>query len=151
MSKISNKINIENRRARFEYQIIETYVAGIVLKGTEIKSIRESKAALSDSYCQFVGNELFIRNMHIAEYTDASFYQHSPTRERKLLLSKQELSKLMKKVNEGGLTIIPLKLFITDKGFAKVEIALCKGKKLHDKREDIKKKDIERELGRRLK
>lgn len=122
-----------------------------MLKGTEIKSIRESKAALSDSYCQFVGNELFIRNMHIAEYTDASFYQHSPTRERKLLLSKQELSKLMKKVNEGGLTIIPLKLFITDKGFAKVEIALCKGKKLHDKREDIKKKDIERELGRRLK
>jgi SsrA-binding protein len=151
VSKISNKINIENRRARFECQILETFTAGIVLKGTEIKSIRESKAALSDSYCQFVGNELYIRNMHIAEYTDASFFQHSPTRERKLLLNKTELLKLKKKTNESGLTIIPLKLFITDKGFAKVEVALCKGKKLHDKREDIKKKDIEREIGRKFK
>ena len=148
MAKLSNTINIENRRAKFDYQFLDTLVAGLVLKGTEIKSIREGKAGLSDSYCYFRNDELFVKNLHISEYTDASFYQHEALRERKLLLSRQELNKLLKKVKDQGLTVIPTRLFINDKGFAKIEIALAKGKKLYDKRDDIKKKDIEREMNR---
>ena len=146
MAKLSNTINIENRRARFDYQFLDTLVAGLVLKGTEIKSIREGKAGLSDSYCYFRNDELFVKNLHISEYADASFYQHEALRERKLLLSRQELNKLLKKVKDQGLTVIPTRLFINDKGFAKMEIALAKGKKLYDKRDDIKKRDIEREM-----
>jgi SsrA-binding protein len=151
MPKLSNKINIENRRAKFDYQFLETYTAGLVLKGTEIKSIREGKANLNESYCYFKNNELYIKNMHITEYSEASFYNHEPMRERKLLLNRQELNKLIKKVKDQGLTIIPIRLFINDKGFAKIDIALSKGKKMFDKREDIKKRDIEREEGRKLK
>ncbi|MBK6521190.1 MAG: SsrA-binding protein SmpB [Sphingobacteriaceae bacterium] len=151
MPKLSNKINIENRRARFDYQFIEQFTAGIVLQGTEIKSIREGKAGLSDSYCYFRGGELYIKNLHITEYSEASFKNHEPLRERKLLLSKTELRKLEGKLKDRGLTIIPVRLFLSDRGFAKVDIALAKGKKEFDKREDIKKKDAEREVGRKLK
>ncbi len=151
MPKLNNKINIENRRARFDYQFLETFTAGLVLTGTEIKSIREGKAGLSDSYCYFKNDELFIKNMHVTEYSEASFYNHEPTRERKLLLNRIELNKLSKKVKDQGLTIIPVRLFINDKGFAKLEIALAKGKKQFDKRDDIKKRDIEREIGRKVK
>lgn len=151
MPKLSNTVNIENRRAKFEYQFLETHTAGIVLKGTEIKSIREGKAGLADSYCYFRNNELFIRNFHITEYSEASFYNHEPMRERKLLLTRQELSKLQKKIKDQGLTIIPVKLFIGDKGFAKLVIALAKGKKAFDKREDIKKRDLQKELNRQFK
>ena len=150
MAKLSNTINIENRRARFDYQFLDTFVAGLVLKGTEIKSIREGKAGLSDSYCFFKNDELFVKNLHIAEYSDASFYQHEALRERKLLLNRQELNKLSKKVKDQGLTIVPTKLFINEKGYAKLEIALAKGKKLFDKRDDIKKRDVERELNRKF-
>ncbi|MBA3683555.1 MAG: SsrA-binding protein SmpB [Bacteroidetes bacterium] len=150
MAKLSNTINIENRKAKFDYQFLDTLVAGMVLRGTEIKSIRAGKAGLSDSYCYFRNEELFVRNLHIAEYEDASFYQHEALRERKLLLTKQELSKLLKKVKDQGLTVIPTRLFVNEKGFAKMEIALAKGKKLFDKRDDIKKRDIEREMSRKF-
>ena len=150
MPKLSNTVNIENRRARFDYQFLDMLVAGMVLKGTEIKSIREGKAALSDSYCFFKNDELYVKNLHITEYSEASFSNHDPLRERKLLLNKQELNKLIKKIKDQGLTIIPVRLFINEKGFAKLEIALAKGKKLFDKRDDIKKKDIEREMNRKF-
>jgi len=149
--KLSNKINIENRRARFDYQFLEQFTAGIVLQGTEIKSIREGKAGLSDSYCYFRRGELYIKNLHITEYSEASFKNHEPLRERKLLLSKTELRKLEGKLKDQGLTIIPVRLFLSDRGFAKVDVALAKGKKEFDKRQDIKKKDAEREIGRKLK
>lgn len=151
MPKLSNTVNIENRRAKFEYQFLETLTAGIVLKGTEIKSIREGKAGLADSYCYFKNNELFIRNFHISEYTEASFYNHEPMRERKLLLTKTEINKLLKKIKDQGLTIIPVKLFISEKGFAKLNIALARGKKEFDKRDDIKKRDLQKELNRQFK
>ncbi len=150
MAKISNTVNIENRRAKFDYQFLETYTAGLVLKGTEIKSIREGKAGLADSYCFFKNDELYVRNFHITEYADASFYNHEPLRERKLLLNRQELNKLLKKVKDQGLTLVPVKLFINEKGFAKMNIALAKGKKAFDKRDDIKKKDLEREMNRKF-
>jgi SsrA-binding protein len=150
VAKISNTINIENRKAKFDYQFLDVLTAGLVLKGTEIKSIREGKAGLADSYCYFKNDELFIKNFHITEYADASFYNHEPLRERKLLLSKQELNKWLKKVKDSGLTIVPIKLFINEKGYAKLNIALAKGKKAFDKRDDIKKRDIEREMNRKF-
>ncbi len=150
MAKISNTVNIENRRAKFDFQFLDTFTAGLVLKGTEIKSIREGKAGLADSYCFFRNDELFVRNLHIGEYKNASFYKHDPLRERKLLLSRQELNKLLKKVKDQGLTIVPVKLFISDNGYAKLNIALAKGKKEFDKRDDIKKRDIEREMNRKF-
>lgn len=150
MPKLSNTVNIENRRAKFDYQFLDQLTAGLVLKGTEIKSIREGKAALSDSYCYFRNGELYVKNMHITEYSEASFANHDPVRERKLLLTKNELNKLEKKIKDQGLTIIPIRLFINEKGFAKLTIALAKGKKLFDKRQDIKKKDIEREMSRKF-
>ena len=150
MAKISNTSNIENRKAKFDYQFLDVLTAGLVLKGTEIKSIREGKAGLADSYCYFKNDELFIKNFHITEYADASFYNHEPLRERKLLLSKQELNKWLKKVKDSGLTIVPIKLFINEKGYAKLNIALAKGKKAFDKRDDIKKRDIEREMNRKF-
>ncbi len=146
---ISNsRINIRNKRATFDYEIIEKYVAGIQLAGTEIKSIRQGKASLVDSYCYFVNGELWIKGMHIAEYFYGTYNNHQPVRERKLLLTKKELQKIERKTKESGLTIIPLRLFLTDRGWAKVEIALAKGKKRHDKRETLKLKDAKREMDR---
>ncbi len=147
-SRFSNNINIKNRQARYEYEFIDTYVAGLVLKGTEIKSIREGKVNLNDGYCYFNDEELFIKGMHISPYAQGSFYNHVSTRERKLLLNKKELKKLRTKMNEKGLTIVPVRLFVTARGLAKLEIALAKGKKLHDKRDSIKEKDAKREMSR---
>ncbi len=149
-AKLLNNVNIENRRAKFDYQFLEKLVAGMVLTGTEVKSIREGKAALSDSYCYFRNGELYIKNMHIAEYSEGTHYNHEPNRERKLLLSKAELNKLQKKLKDQGLTVIPIRLFISQSGYAKLEIALAKGKKEFDKRESIKKRDTEREINRKL-
>jgi len=130
-----------NKKASYEYFIIEKYTAGIVLTGTEIKSIRQGKVNFVDSYCFFKGTELWIKNLHIAEYKYGSYNNHEPKRERKLLLKKRELIKIKNKVKEKGITIIPLKLFINEKGLAKIEISLAKGKKLYDKRESIKLKE----------
>ena len=146
-----NPINIKNKRASFEYSFIDKYIAGMQLTGTEIKSVRESKVNLSDGFCIFINGELWVRNMHIAEYTEGTHYNHEPKRDRKLLLNKQELRNLSSKLKDKGLTIVPLRLFINENGFAKLEIALSKGKKLFDKREGIKRKDVERELSRKLK
>jgi SsrA-binding protein len=148
---ILKKIEIKNRRAGFDYSFIEKYTAGMVLVGTEIKSIRLGKAALVDSYCYFRNGELFVKNMNISEYTEGNVYNHEPNRERKLLLGKKELGKLEKKLKDQGLTIIPVSLFTSDSGYAKLEIALAKGKKLFDKRDDIKTKDLNREMARRIK
>lgn len=148
---LEKEISIKNRRASFDYAFIEKYIAGLVLLGTEIKSIRLGKASLVDSYCYFRGGELYVRNMHISIYTEGNVYNHEPTQERKLLLNKKELVKLEKKLKDQGLTIIPVSLFTSKTGYAKLEIALAKGKKLFDKREDIKTKDISRELQRKLK
>lgn len=147
-ARFSNNINIKNKRAGYEYEFLDKYTAGIVLKGTEIKSIREGKANLVDSYCYFGGEELFVKGLHISPYSQGSFYNHEATRERKLLLNKKELKKLLSKTNEKGLTVIPVRLFITGRGFAKLEIALAKGKKIHDKRDSIKEKDVKKEMAR---
>ncbi|MCC5930359.1 MAG: SsrA-binding protein SmpB [Cyclobacteriaceae bacterium] len=148
MSEFQKTVNIKNRKASFEYQFIDKFTAGIVLTGTEVKSVRESKVNLQHAYCTFKKDELYIREMHISPYKLAAHYNHEATRERKLLLNRQELKKLMAKSQEKGLTIIPVRLFINDRGLIKIEIALAKGKKLYDKREDIKQKDIKREMAR---
>ena len=143
------KINIQNKRAKFEYNLLDKYVAGIVLTGTEIKSIRNNKASLSNSFCEFNDkNELFVVNMLIEEYENESNYNHKPKQSRKLLLNKNELNKLLKEVKNSGLTIIPIKLFINENGFAKIQISLAKGKKLFDKREVIKERDSNRNIDR---
>ena len=144
------KIDIRNRKAYHDYEIIEKYIAGMSLTGSEIKSIRQGKASLADAYCKFIGDELFVL-MRIAEYEQGGAFGHDPDRKRKLLLRKSELKRLKKKVQEKGLTIVPLRLFINDRGWAKLEIALVRGKKLHDKREDIKRRDQKRELDRERK
>ena len=144
-------VNIKNRRATFDYAILDTYTAGIQLYGTEIKSIRESKASLTDTYCQFVGNELWVKQMHIAEYRFGSYANHEAKRDRKLLLTKRELRKLQRQVQDTGKSIIPLRLFINEKGLAKMEIALCQGKHAYDKRQSIRERDDKRELDRVLK
>ena len=142
-------INIQNKRASFEYELLDQYNAGIVLTGTEIKSIRNSKATITDSFCEFNdNNELFVINMSIEEYSFGTRYNHKPKESRKLLLNKKELTKLNKDSKNSGLTIVPLKLFINEKGFAKMRIALAKGKKLYDKRENIKDRDNKRALER---
>lgn len=146
--RFSDDINIKNKRAKYEFEFIDTYLAGLVLKGTEIKSIREGKVNLQDGHCYFKQGELFVKNVHISPYTQGSFYNHTEDRERKLLLKRQELNKLESKMNEKGLTIIPLRLFINDRGIAKMEIALARGKKLHDKRDSIKERDVKREMDR---
>ncbi|MAZ54300.1 MAG: SsrA-binding protein [Flavobacteriales bacterium] len=144
-------VNIQNKRARFEYNILDKYVAGLQLSGTEIKSIRNSKVNLSDSFCSFKDNELYVIGMHIDEYEFGNYTNHSPKRERKLLLNRNELDKIRKKIVDSGLTVIPLCLFINDKGWAKIEIAVAKGKKLHDKRNTIKDRDIQRDIERAIK
>ena len=146
---MQKKINIQNKRARFEYEIIDQYTAGLVLTGTEIKSIRESKASIAESFCEFnERGELFAVNMYIEEYLYGTHYNHKPQSSRKLLLNKKELKKLNKQVKNVGLTIVPLKLFITDKGYAKMIVALARGKKLYDKRDTLKDRDNKRNLDR---
>lgn len=146
-----NKIDIKNRKASFEYSFIDKYVAGMQLTGTEIKSVREGKANINEGFCVFNRDELYIRNMHIAHYFNGTYNNVEEKRDRKLLLNRHELKKLQGKLKDQGLTIVPLRLFINEKGYAKLEIALAKGKKLFDKREDIKKKDIDREMSRKMK
>lgn len=145
-AEFQNNVSIKNRRAYYEYEILDTYTAGMVLKGSEIKSIRLGKASLPEGYCYIEKGELWIKNMHIAEYEQGGYANHDSRRNRKLLLKKGEIEKLKKKTEEKGLTIIPLKLFISSRGFAKLEVGLAKGKKLFDKRQDIKSKDTKKEL-----
>jgi len=149
--KPQNNINIKNKKAYFEFEILETFTAGIQLQGTEIKSIREGKAGLVDSYCQFFGGELYVKNMHIAEYFFGNLQNHEAKRERKLLLNKKELRKLDRKVRETGLTIVPLRLFLNEKGYAKIDVGLAKGKKIYDKRESLKENDSKRDIDRAMK
>ena len=144
----TNKINISNKKAFFNYEILDKYIAGIRLQGTEIKSIRLGKASLVDSFCEFEGHELFVKNLNISEYVLGTHYNHAPRRTRKLLLERTELIKLKRAAVQKGLTIIPLRLFISEKGFAKLEIALAKGKKEFDKRDTIKDRDSKRDLAR---
>lgn len=141
-------VNILNKRARFDYEIIEKYTAGIVLAGTEIKSIRLGKANIAESFCEFNGMELFAINTYIEEYAFGNQFNHKARSERKLLLNKRELKSLARSVQAKGLTIVPLRLFTNEKGMAKLEIALCKGKKTYDKRESLKEQDTKRDLDR---
>lgn len=145
---MTNRINIKNKKAFHDFELIERFHAGLQLQGTEIKSIRLGKASLNDSYCVFHKDELYVRGLQIAEYAWASYNSHEPGRERKLLLNRKELNKLLRKTKESGLTIVALKLYISDKGYAKIEIALAKGRKMYDKREVIKKKDTQRQMER---
>ncbi|MDD3877105.1 MAG: SsrA-binding protein SmpB [Bacteroidales bacterium] len=145
---MKSTISIKNKKASFEYYLIEKFVAGMQLCGTEIKSIREGKANLTDAYCAFFKEELFVKNMHIAEYSFGNQNNHEPKRDRKLLLNKRELRKIAGKVKDVGITIIPTLLFINEKGLAKIEIAIAKGKKLYDKRETLKTNDVKREIER---
>jgi SsrA-binding protein len=141
-------IDIKNKKAFFEFQFLEKLTAGIMLTGTEIKSIREGKANLSDGWCYFSKGELWVKNVNISIYEKGTHYNHEPLRPRKLLLTKKELNRLQAKIKERGLTIIPIRLFLSERGYAKMEIALAKGKKTHDKRETIKERDIKREMQR---
>ncbi|MGB0933858.1 MAG: SsrA-binding protein SmpB [Lishizhenia sp.] len=143
-----NNINIKNKRAKFEFHILDKFTAGIQLGATEIKSIRLGKASILEAFCVLENDEVFIRNMHIAEYSNASFYQHSPKADRKLLLNRKEIDKLKKKTEIKGYTIVPLRMFIDENGRAKLEIAVAEGKKLHDKRQTLKEKDDKRAMDR---
>ena len=145
---MNSKVSIKNRKASFEYEFIQKYTAGIILVGTEIKSIRANKASISDAYCVIIDSEVIIKNLHISKYKYASFSNHEPKRERKLLLNKQEINKIKSRVQEKGFALVPIRLFINDKGIAKLEIAVAKGKKIYDKRENIKEKDIKRNIER---
>ena len=146
---MNKQVNIKNKRVRFEYEILDQFTAGLVLTGTEIKSIRNSKASIAESFCEFnEKGELFVVNMYIEEYAFGTRFNHRPRGSRKLLLNKRELKKLNKEVKNTGLTIVPLKLFINEKGFAKMLIALARGKKLYDKRETLKDRDNKRDLDR---
>ena len=140
-----------NRQAKYEYAFVDEYTAGIQLQGTEIKSIRNKDVSISEGYCTFIKDELFILNMHIGHYEQGTYNNHEPKRERKLLLNKTELKKLKAKLKDKGLTIIPTRLFISDNGYAKLNIALAKGKKIHDKRDNIKDRDVKREMDRAMK
>lgn len=141
-------IVIHNKKASFEFHLVQTYSAGIMLTGTEVKSIREGKASLSDAFCIITNGELWIKNMHISEFKQGSYNNHEPKRMRKLLLNKAELRKIESKLKEKGNTLIPVKLYFNERGFAKLDISLARGKKTFDKREDLKKKDQEREIRR---
>lgn len=148
---MSNQINIKNKKARFEYEFLEKFTAGLQLYGTEIKSIRAGKASIVEGYCYVHNGEVFIKNMYIAEYEQASYNNHEPRRDRKLLLNRNEIDKLIKKKKDVGLTIVPISLFLNAKGYAKLDIALAKGKKIHDKRQDLKTKDDKRSMDRAMK
>jgi len=145
---MQQSIHIKNKRAYFDYEIIEKFTAGIVLHGTEVKSIREGKASLGDAYCFIRDNEIYIRGMQVQEYRFGSYNNHSPDRERKLLLEKREIKRLARKTRETGNTIVTIKLFFSDRGYAKLQIGLAKGKKQYDKRESIKQKDAKRQMDR---
>lgn len=151
MEKLKNDILIRNKRASFDFELIDTYQAGIVLVGTEIKSIRLGKASLVDTFCFFNNGELWVKNMNISEYFYGTYNNHLPRRDRKLLLNKKELQKLHRQTKETGFTIVPTKLFINSKGLAKIEIAVAKGKKAYDKRESLKEKDDKRMMDRAMK
>jgi SsrA-binding protein len=146
-----SNINIKNKRAGFDYEFIETYTAGIVLTGTEIKSIRLGKASLVDTFCMFEKNELWVRNMYIAEYFYGSYNNHAARRDRKLLLSKKELKKIQRMVKETGYTIVPTRIFLNERGLAKVNIAVARGKKQYDKRQSLREKDDKRAMDRAMK
>ena len=148
MPKRTADINIKNRKAEFEYHLITTFTAGIVLTGTEIKSIRAGKVNLTDSYCSFINGELWAHNIHISEYANGTYNNHEPKRDRKLLLNRKELKKLQSKLNDRGMTIIPTRMWINENGYAKLDIALARGKKMFDKRESIKEKDQRRAAAR---
>ena len=149
MAKVDKgKVSVKNKRATFEYEILDEYTAGMVLMGTEIKSIRNHKASIAEAYCAFAGESLVIRNINIEEYSHSSYFNHEPKRDRKLLLNKTELNKLKNKMKDKGLTIVPLHLYISESGYAKLDSALAKGKKLYDKRESLKDKDAKRNLSR---
>ena len=148
MDKRKVSINIKNKRATFDYVITDTYTAGIVLTGTEIKSIRLGKASLVDTYCMFIGEEMWVKNMYVAEYFYGSYNNHTARRDRKLLLERRELRKLKQSVKNPGFTIVPTRLFINEKGLAKLVIALARGKHEYDKRESIKERDDKREMDR---
>jgi SsrA-binding protein len=151
MAHQTSDIRIKNRKVTFEYELIEKWIAGIKLTGTEIKSIRAGKVNLTESYCQFYGGELFVKNLHISEYDFGTCNNHEARRDRKLLLNRKELNKLEKKVKESGLTIVCVKMFINERGLAKLEIALARGKKTYDKRESLKLKDARRDMDRVMK
>lgn len=151
MKTEQQKIDIRNKKASFEFEFLERYTAGIKLVGTEIKSIRAGKANLTDAYCYFANGELYVKNMHVAEYDWGTCNNHEPRRERKLLLNKKELDKLYKKSQDKGLTIVCISLWINERGLAKLDIALARGKKQFDKREDLKRKDASREMDRAMK
>lgn len=146
--RFSSDINIRNRQATFQYELLDKFIAGIALRGTEIKSIREGKVNLQDGYCYFSNGEIFTKGINITPYAQGTHYNHEAARERKLLMKKSELRKLESKVEEKGLALIPIRIFINERGLAKLEIALARGKKTHDKREGIKERDIKRELSR---
>jgi SsrA-binding protein len=141
---MNKTINIVNKKARFEYNLFDSFIAGISLRGTEIKSLRDGKVSLSDAYCTIINSEIFVKNMDIAEYSHGNIHNHDPKRTRKLLLNSREIRKLDTRVKEKGFTIVPLRIFINDRGFAKLEVALAKGKKIYDKRETIKDRDMKR-------
>lgn len=147
----AEQINIKNKKARFNYEITDTYTAGLVLTGTEIKSIREGKASLTDSYCIVERGEVWVKGMHIAEYFYGSYNNHIARRDRKLLLSRKEIEKISKQSSDAGYTIVPLRLFINDKGYAKLVIGIGKGKKQYDKRQTIKEREDKRNLDRLFK
>ena len=144
----SSKIEVKNRRASFEYHLLDNYVAGMVLTGSEIKSIRNNGASISEAFCAFIGSELVVRGMQINPYGANQHFVHDPKRDRKLLLQQKELDKLKKKLKDAGMTIVPVRLFVGEKGYAKLEIALAKGKKTFDKRESLKAKDVQRDMDR---
>jgi SsrA-binding protein len=148
---MSDNIVIKNKKASHEYEFIEKFTAGMVLQGTEIKSIRQGKASIMEAYCRFADGELFIYNMHITEYDKGGFVNHIPNRTRKLLLNKTEMKRLEKKLKDQGLTIVPTRLFVSQSGYAKLNIALAKGKKLFDKRESLKQNDSKRDIDRAMK
>ncbi len=147
---MQQNVTIKNRKARFNYELLDRYTAGIQLGGTEIKSIRAGKASIAESFCEIKEGEVWCVNMHIEEYQYGSYYNHKPKRDRKLLLQKKEIKKLERKLQDKGMTIVPLEIFINNRGLAKINVALAKGKKLYDKRETIKTKDINRDLQRNL-
>lgn len=149
--RTAKAVNIKNKKATFEYELIDTYTAGIVLTGTEIKSIRDSKASLTDTYCTFINGELWVRNMHVAQYFYGSYNNHEAKRDRKLLLTKKELRKLAQDSKNPGFTIVPTRLFIGDKGLAKLVVALAKGKREFDKRDSIRENEDKREMARAFK